>query len=174
LTLEEATKIAPVASALFACVAAFIAAVSAAIACLQIALARRTAVIQVLQTFDKAASDREASLSLAADEVTKDHAFNELMNFLELYAGICNRKLVTGLARQLVQDRLIDSVVVIERAKAWHQAIDDAVFHETTFVELRTFLRRNRKEFDKRRVAAQKRAALIKLRNEATRGSTGL
>jgi hypothetical protein len=84
------------------------------------------------------------------------------MNFLELYAGICNRRLITGLARDLVRDRLIDSLVVIERAEEWHKAIDLAVFHETTFAELRKFLKRNSNRSKKRRVAAEKRAAQIK------------
>jgi hypothetical protein len=160
LTLDEALKFAPLASALVACAAAVIALGSAMFACIQMRLARRTAVLQVLQTFDKAATDRESALALAnANE--KEHAFNELTNFLELYAGVCNRKLVTGLARNLIRDRLIDSVVVIERAEPWHKTIERAVFHETTFAELGKFQKRNRKRFEKRRQGAEKRAAQL-------------
>jgi hypothetical protein len=168
LTLGEAIEIAPLLSALIAGIAAAIAAASAAFAGVQLWLARRTAVLQVLQQFDKTANDRESSLGSADTNRAQQHALHELLNFLELYAGICNRKLVTGLARELVRDRLIDSVVVIERAEAWHEAIDRAVFHETTFSELRTFLERNRRRLNERRVAVERRAAQIKASNMAT------
>jgi hypothetical protein len=161
LTVDEAVKIAPLASASIVAIAALVAACTATFAGLQMRLARQTAVLQVLQSFDKAASDREAALSSAKKVETKEHAFHEFMNFLELYAAICNRKLVTGLAYELIRDRLIDSVVVIEHAKAWHNIIDQAVFHSGTFEELRLFLQRHKSIHVARREAADKRRGMI-------------
>lgn len=168
MTLDEAAKYAPLATALIGCLAAVIAAGSAAFAGVQMRLARRNAVLQALQTFDKGANDREVALKVADTDLDREHAFHELMNFFELYAAICNRRLVTGLAHELIRDRLIDSVVVIERAPAWHDVIDKAIFHSDTFSELRLFMKCNKRIADERRVAAEKRAKLLQT-SEATR-----
>jgi len=161
LTVEEIIKITPSVSAAIAAIAALVAACSATFAGVQMLLARRTSVLQVLQSFDKAVGDREAALSSAKTEETKEHAFHEFMNLLELYAAICNRKLVTGLAYEMIRDRLIDSVVVIERAEAWHNIIDQAIFHSGTFEELRVFLGKHKPIHIARREAADKRHRMI-------------
>jgi hypothetical protein len=161
LTVEEVIKIAPLVSAAIAAIAALVAACSATFAGVQMLLARRTSVLQVLQSFDKAVGDREAALGSAKTEETKEHAFHEFMNLLELYAAICNRNLVTGLAYELIRDRLIDSVVVIERAKTWHDIIDQAIFHSGTFEELRLLLETHKSILAARRGAAEKRHKMI-------------
>lgn len=161
LTVDDAIKLAPLASAIVACLAALIAAGSATFAGIQMRLARRTAVVQVLQSFDKAASDREAALAASTTTDAKKYAFHELMNFLELYAAIWNRRLVTSLARELIRDRLIDSLVVIERAKVWHGTIDRAISHEGTFAELQRFLKKNALIMKARRAAADSRAKAL-------------
>lgn len=162
MSLEDAAKIAPFFSALAACVAALVAATSAGFAGFQVMLSRRTATLQVLQVFDKAITEREAALAAADTDQAKEHAFIEFLNFLELYAGIANRTLLAGLALELVRDRLIDSVVVIERAPAWHDAIDNAIFHQDTFGELRKFLEMHRALLKGRRAVADTRVALLK------------
>ena len=83
------------------------------------------------------------------------------MNHLELYAGVCNRKLARGLAREIIRDRLVDSVVVIERAEHWHQKINQAIFHSDTFNQLRIFAEKNAKVLSTRREAAKKRQELL-------------
>jgi hypothetical protein len=130
----------------------------------QMLLARRTSGLQSLQSFDKAATEREAALLEAAtDGPRHEYAFNEYMNFLELYAGACNRhllsgSLLTGFARRFVRDRLLDSVVVIERAgHELHIAIDRAIYQPGTFEELRRFAKRNRKRLAARRAIAEAR-----------------
>jgi hypothetical protein len=69
---------------------------------------------------------------------------------------------VHGGARALIGDRLIDSVVVIERIERWRKEIDRSVFHDGTFRELRKFLGRRaaRRSLKKRRDEAIERAAL--------------
>jgi hypothetical protein len=164
LTLDEATRLAPLAAAIIGSVAAETGAASATFACVQMRLARRNAVLQALQSFDKTANDREIALGSAETEAGRQHAFYEFMNFLELYAGICNRKLLSGLAHELVRDRLVDSLIVIERALGWREAINKAIFHTDTFSELRRFLNKNRVTVSARRVAAEERAKNINTR----------
>jgi hypothetical protein len=161
LSLDDIIKLAPLASATVACAAAFIAAVSAIFAGIQIRLAARTAVVQALQSFNKECQERELAIANADSTEAKEHAFLEFMNFLELYAGILNRNLLRGLARDLVRDRLIDSMIVIERAEGWHDAIDRAIFHTETFGELRRLMNNNRPILEQRRQAAATRIEIF-------------
>lgn len=154
MTIQEAVAVAPVFSAVAASIAALIAVIAVLFAGVQILLARKTATIQVVQTFDKAAAEREAALASAADANKKEHAFNEFLNFLELYAALCNRSLVFGIANEIIRDRLIDSVIVLERAPAWHEKIDRAIYHHETFSHLRQFVQKNKRILDERRTVA--------------------
>jgi hypothetical protein len=155
--LQTAVQIAQVA-------AVFAATAAASLAAFQLLLSRRTAALQVLQSFDKAATEREAAIMAASDAAKRTYAFNEYMNFLELYAAFCNRhglagSLLTGFGRRFVRNRLLDSVVVIERAvPETHEAIKKAIFQPGTFNELYVFVKRNKSRLKKRRIVAEAHA----------------
>lgn len=160
MTAQTAVQIAQV----FAAVAAMGAASFAAV---QMLLARRTSSLQALQSFDKSATEREAALLAATSDRSKlEYAFNEYLNFLELYAGACNRhflsgSLLIGFARTFIRDRLLDSLIVIERAAALHNAIERAIHQPGTFQELHIFMRRNRARLDERRTIAKARVSFL-------------
>ncbi len=90
-----------------------IAAASAAtFAGIQMMLARRAAVLQSLQEFFKIASERERALLAAASLDEKEHAFVELLNFLEVYAAAYDGGLFGSLTKELVNDKLLDAVII--------------------------------------------------------------
>lgn len=132
----------------------FAATVGLALTAWQLWRNRAVATLQSLQEFFKASNEREAELAKA--EGDKRHAFIEFMNFLEVYSAAANGSLVTGVTLELVNDKLIDSIVVLMQLGFWHDAIEGSVTGPTTYVHLRRFIRRHKKTIDGRYTAAQK------------------
>jgi hypothetical protein len=114
---------------------------------------RAVATLQSLQEFFKASNERESALAEAQGD--KRHAFIEFMNFLEVYSAAANGRLLTGVTLELVNDKLIDSIVVLMQLGHWHDAIEGSVTGPTTYVHLRQFIRRHKKTIDGRYAAAQ-------------------
>jgi ATP-dependent DNA ligase len=109
----------------------------------QVWLGRRTAVLQALQEFFKTISERERAFASASSE-QRENAFVDFLNALELYAAAYIKRLVTGVSRELVKDKLIDSLVLIEGAPHWHEKIEDAVTSQPTFKYLKRFVTKHR------------------------------
>jgi hypothetical protein len=116
--------------------------------------ARAVATLQSLQEFVKASNEREAALAEA--EGDKRHSFIEFMNFLEVYAAAENGGLLPGVTLELVNDKLIDSIVVLMQLGHWHNVIDGSITGPTTYKHLRRFIRKHKQTIDGRYVAAQK------------------
>jgi hypothetical protein len=129
-----------------------VAAASAAIfAGRQMMQARRTAVLQSLQEFFKVASERERALLTAGNSDEQEQAFVELLNFLEVYAAAHNSRLLGGVSKELVSDKLIDAVVMLEQLPHWHPRIEAAITSDTTFKFLSKFVASNRRTIQSRR-----------------------
>ena len=121
---------------------------------------RRTSDLQALQKFYEDANKREAELADAKTDDARIHAFNEFMNFLELYASAYNNGLVVGRgSRDIIRHKLEDSFIELDAAKQWHPHIEKALDRSTTFIELRRLIERHRAEVDRRR--AEKASLLV-------------
>jgi hypothetical protein len=115
---------------------------------------RAVTTLQSLQEFFKASNEREAALAQA--EGDKRHAFIEFMNFTEVYAAAANGRLLTGVTLELVNDKLIDSVVVLMRLSHWHEVIEASVTSPATYVHLRRFIQRHKQTINARYAAAER------------------
>lgn len=116
---------------------------------------RKTVTLQHLQDFLKAMNEREAALAASKDDGPKQlHAFIEFLNFLEIYSAAINAQLFVGVAREIVQDKILDSIVVLEHSPHWHEEIEKSITSETTYKHLRRFVKTNRST-----IAARKHAS---------------
>lgn len=77
------------------------------------------------------------------------------MNFLEVYSAAANGGLLSGVTLELVNDKLIDSIVVLMQLGHWHDAIEGSITGPTTYVHLRQFIRRHKKTIGNRYTAVQ-------------------
>jgi hypothetical protein len=77
---------------------------------------RKTTTLQHLQDFFKSVIEREAALANATDDQKSRHAFVEYLDFLEVYSAAVIGGLFIGVAKELVRDKLIDSIITLERA----------------------------------------------------------
>lgn len=118
---------------------------------IQIKAARKTADLQALQTFLQDTQKYEERLLAAKDSSSKESAFNDLLNFLELNAAAMNDNLFSKTTRRMAMEKLADSILIIESAREWHDRFCSAMTTETTFEELSKFYKRERKYIDKRR-----------------------
>ena len=118
----------------------------------QLRLGRRIAVLQALQEFFKTISERERAFA-SASEGDRENAFVDFLNALELYAAAYIKRLITGVSRELVRDKLIDSLALIENAPHWHEKIEEAVTSEPTFKYLKAFLTKYRSIVSARQAA---------------------
>jgi len=125
----------------------------------QISDARKTADFQALQEFLRSVTEREDRLNTDSNE-KKRQAFNEFLNFLEVHAAVNNNKLFPKTTRSIVVDKLCTSIAEIQEAHAWHDQICEAVRSSTTFVELRKFMKRNRKAINDRVAELRSKAAM--------------
>jgi hypothetical protein len=114
---------------------------------------RSVAALQSLQEFFKASNEREAALAEAQGD--KRHAFIEFMNFLEVYSAGANDGLLTGVTLELVNDKLIDSIVVLMQLGHWHDAIESSITSPITYKHLRKFIGRHKKTIEGRYAAAE-------------------
>jgi hypothetical protein len=112
---------------------------------------RRTADLQALQKFSEDANKREAAL-WDEDEASRLHAYNEFLNFLELYACAYNNGLIIGRGSQeIVRHKLEDSFIELDAANDWHSHIAAALDRTTTLAEFTKFVSRHRDEIDQRK-----------------------
>jgi hypothetical protein len=114
---------------------------------------RRTTTLQHLQEFFKSTIEREAALAHATDDQKRRHAFVEYLDFLEVYSAAVIDGLFIGVAKEMVRDKLIDSIITLERAEPWHAVIEDSVTSAITYKYLRRFIAKHRKVLDLRRLS---------------------
>jgi hypothetical protein len=113
---------------------------------------RRVADLQALQKFFETANEHEAALASNSDDPEKQkHVFNEFLNFLEVYASAHNNRLFGKGGEAMVRHKLEDSYIELDAAAGWHPLIAAALDRSTTFDELRTFVRRHRREIEARK-----------------------
>jgi hypothetical protein len=120
---------------------------------------RKAATLQHLQEFLKSTFEREAALANAEDAEKKRHAFVEYLDFLEVYAAAVNEGLFVGVARELVRDKITDSIVALEHAPEWHAVIENSVTSVITYKYLVRFMVKHRSLLDARRASSTVRAA---------------
>ncbi|MBM3552584.1 MAG: hypothetical protein FJX45_12655 [Alphaproteobacteria bacterium] len=111
----------------------------------QIGIASKTADLQALQEFVRSATEREACLLGADSDQSKQQAFIEFLNFLEMNAAALNGNLFPRTTRSIAVDKLCTSIVVIQEAPSWHKQFSQAVTASTTFAELAKFMKGQRK-----------------------------
>jgi len=111
--------------------------------------------LQHLQDFFKAMNERETALKSAQCDADKVHAFVEYLNFLEIYSAAINGGLFTGTARELVYDKIADSLVILENAPQWHDQIEKSRTSHVTYKHILKFMERERRELSTRRTVAR-------------------
>jgi len=122
---------------------------------------RKAMTLQHLQDFLKSVNERESALDAAAgDSAKKKHAFVEYLNFLEVYSAAANDGLFIGVARELVCDKILDSLVVIQSAPECHQDFQESISSSVTYSHIRSFLHSHRKSFDERKTVAERASQL--------------
>jgi hypothetical protein len=113
----------------------------------QVRRARIVADLQALQNFFDAANERERALfDAGSDAGEQTFAFNEFMNFLEIYSTAHNHNLFGEGSEELVRHKLEDAYIELDQAKAWHPKIQKAIDRSTTFIELTKFVKLHKKE----------------------------
>lgn len=121
----------------------FLAAVGLLLNAYQTYRGRKTATLQHLQEFMKAMNEREAALAAAKDDAAKQrHAFVEFMNFLEIYSAATNTCLLVGVAREIVEDKIVDSIVELTNAPLWHDEVEQSIRSAATYTHLGRFIRK--------------------------------
>jgi hypothetical protein len=128
--------------------------------------ARKTADLQALQEFFKGVTGQEDRFHNASSDEQKRQAFNEFLNFLEVYSTADNHRLFHDATRLIIVDKLCTSIAQIKEAPSWHNQVGDAVTSSTTFIELRKFIKRNRKEINDRVAELRSKAAVSATRPE--------
>jgi hypothetical protein len=89
---------------------------------------RRVADLQALQIFFESANEHEMALARSGDDAQmQTHAFNEFLNFLEVYASAHNRKLFGKGGKAMVRHKLEDCYIELNAAAEWHPLIAAAV-----------------------------------------------
>lgn len=66
------------------------------------------------------------------------------MNFLEVYSAAANEGLLTGVTLEIVNDKLIDSIVLLKKLNHWHSAISESVTGPSTYRHLCKFVSRHK------------------------------
>lgn len=88
------------------------------------------------------------------DDAKQRHALVEFMNFLEIYSAGINAGLFVGVAHEIVRDKIVDSIVQLTNAPAWHAEIEGSIRSPVTYKHLRRFMRDYRPLIDDRSAAA--------------------
>jgi hypothetical protein len=144
-----------VAELLPAAIGSFIAAIGLFMNAWQFWRNRKATTLQHLQDFFKAMNEREAALASAKGDVAKlSHAFVEYLNFLEIYSAALNGGLFIGVARELVYDKIIDSIVVLGDAPQWHDQIEESFTSHVTYKYIIRLMKRERPTLSARRAVA--------------------
>jgi hypothetical protein len=141
--------------------AQFVAAISAVgglfFTAFSVSRSRRSSDLQTLQQFSDDTNARERALAEAKSNGDYRHAFNEFLNFLELYACAYNDGLIIGRgSKKIVRHKLIDSFIELEAAQQLHADIGEAIDRRSTLIELRKFKRRFRKEYKQRKAERER------------------
>lgn len=125
----------------------------------QIREARKTSDVQSLQAFLRDAKEHENALLQATTEDDQHQAFIEFLNFLEVYSAAINGGLFPTITSDIVREKIIDAVVMITEAEAWHGKLAEAITSKSTFQCLNAFMRREKPAIS---AAISARAALSK------------
>lgn len=124
---------------------------------LQIRAARRTADLQALQEFLRSTTERETALYNAPDENRRESAFFEFANFLELQAAALRGGLFSRVTRNIVREKIRDSLAFIELTDPWMHKLHEARSSPTAFEHLFHFMKRERRRIDAVKEAYQLR-----------------
>lgn len=108
----------------------------------QIHVAAKTNSLQSLEKFFDRVTEREHAFIAAPNDASREQAFNEFLNFLEIYAAASNKGLVTGVAAEMIDEKIVDSFVMIELFPQWHGKLVKAITSHSTLMQLRKFLAR--------------------------------
>jgi hypothetical protein len=111
---------------------------------------RKATTLQHVQDFFKAVIEREAALAHATDDQKRRHAFVEYLDFLEVYSAAVIDGLFIGVAKEFVSDKIIDSIVELERAPQWHEEIQKSKTSVVTYKYLRKFAAKHQGIIDSR------------------------
>lgn len=102
---------------------------------------RKAVTLQHLQDFLDAMNDRESALAEHNDDRAKQlHAFVEFLNFLEIYSAAVNADLFVGVAREIVVEKLVDSIALLFVSRDWHDEIKRSITSQTTYKHIRRFV----------------------------------
>jgi hypothetical protein len=101
--------------------------------------------VQILQEFTRETTARELALLQAETDSHKRRAFVEYLNFLEIYAGAMNGRLLPPVSRKLISDSLSNALATIQTNAAWSEQLFDAIRTTSTFEEIGRFLSENKK-----------------------------
>ncbi len=111
----------------------------------QIRAGQRISDIQILQEFTRETTTREFALLHGEDDAQKRRAFIEYLNFLEIYAGAMNGRLLPSISKKLVSDSLSNASATIQTNAVWSEQFADAIRTTSTFEEIGRFLSKNKK-----------------------------
>jgi hypothetical protein len=73
-----------------------------------------------------------------------------------VYSAAVIDGLFIGVAKELVRDKLIDSIITLERAEQWHEVIQNSVTSVITYKYLIKFIAKHRRVLDLRRLSPPK------------------
>jgi hypothetical protein len=104
----------------------------------------RVATLQSLQEFFKTVLDRERAVRDAKTLEEREYSFNEYMDCLELYAGAYNARLLRKLTREIVRDKIIDVVVVLELLPESRAQVEKAINSPAVYSHLYAFVKSHR------------------------------
>lgn len=134
---------------------AVIAAITLPLIFWQVREARKAADLQSLETFFANTLERESAFLCAATQDDKFQAFAEYLNFLECQAAALNGGILPKVSRELVRDKVIDALALIEAQSGWHAELEKAILTPNTFTNLTKFIRRHRKEINHAKVGSE-------------------
>lgn len=101
-------------------------------------------------------NERESALAMNKDDAAKQlHALIEFLNFLEIYSAAINSRLFVGVAREIVQEKILDSIIELENLPHWHEEIEKSITSATTYKHLRLFIGTHRRTIGTRRSATR-------------------
>lgn len=127
-------------------IAATVAALSLVGIWLQIAHSRKVADVQVIQAFRSEARDLEGTLNSSRTEEDLEVAFIDFLNFIECYALIVERKLVPETSRELITQKVRDSLAILVANDHWNEQLKEAITGPDTFDALKRFKAKHKQE----------------------------
>ncbi|GAN50835.1 hypothetical protein ME121_4892 [Methylobacterium sp. ME121] len=134
---------------------AVIAAITLPLIFWQVREARKAADLQSLETFFANTLERESTFLRATIQDDKFQAFAEYLNFLECQAAALNGGILPKVSRELVRDKVIDALALIEAQSGWHAELEKAILTPNTFTNLTKFIRGHRKDINKAKVGSE-------------------